>query len=362
LTVDPRLEAYARLLVERCLDVQPGWQVGLFSSYLARPLLLELLRQIARRGAHALPRVSVTESLISREPAWAAEAPEELLRELSPIERYFYENADGYIVAYAPENTREGSDVSPERQALLRESLRPVLPRILNREIRWVACLYPTPALAQEASMTTAAFEDFVYAACLRDWDAEGERMQRIADRFDATEAVRLVGPGTDLSFSLAGRHGMVDAGDANMPAGEVFYSPVEDSAEGLVTFSEYPAWYGGFQLRGVRLRFEGGRIVEASSENDEDFLHATLDTDEGARRLGEFGIGCNPAITEPLGNPLFDEKIYGTVHLAVGAGFPLLGGTNESAVHWDIVKELRNGGEIWCDGELVQKNGEWQF
>ena len=362
MTVDPRVEAYARLLVERCLDVQPGWQVALFSSDLARPLMLELLRQLARRGAYALPRVSVTESLLFREPAWAAEAPEDLLRELAPLERAFYDGIDAYVVAYAPENTREGSDVSPGRQALLREALRPIVPRILNFEIRWVACVYPTPALAQEAGMTTAAFEDFVYDACLRDWDAEGERMRRIADRFDAAETVRVVGPGTDLTFSLAGRQGKVDAGDANMPAGEVFYSPVEDSAEGVVTFSEYPAWYGGFQLRGVRLRFEGGRVVDASADNDEEFLLATLDTDEGARVLGEFGIGCNPAITEPMGNPLFDEKIYGTIHLALGAGFPMLGGTNESGVHWDIVKELREDGELWCDGELVQKNGEWTF
>jgi aminopeptidase len=331
-------------------------------GYLARPLLLEIVRLIARRGAYAITRVPLTESLLSREPAWAAEAPEQLLRELPPVERAFWDGIDADIALYAPENSRDGTGVSPERQSLLREALRPIMPRILNREIKWVACMYPTPALAQDAGMTTEAFADFLYRACLRDWDAEAERMRRIADRFDTAEAVRIVGVDTDLTFSIAGRRGQVDGGDSNIPAGEVFYSPVEDSANGVVTFGEYPGWYGGHQVQGIRFRFEDGVIVEASSESDEDFLLATLDTDEGARRLGEFGIGCNEGIDRAFGNALFDEKIYGTIHLAIGAGFPFLGGTNESAVHWDIVKELRNGGEIWLDGELVQKNGAWQF
>jgi len=299
---------------------------------------------------------------VPAEPAWAAEAPEELLRELPPLERAFWDGIDAGVFVLAPENMRDGSEVSPERQGLIREAMLPAMPRIFNNEIKWVACMYPTPAIAQDARMTTAAFADFLYGACLRDWDAEGRRMQAIADRFDAADEVRIVGVETDLTLSLEGRQGQVDAGDSNMPAGEVFYSPVEDSANGAVTFGEYPSWYGGHQVRGIRFRFEGGVIVEASSESDEDFLLATIDTDAGARRLGEFGIGCNEGIDRAYGNALFDEKIHGTVHLAIGGGFPFLGGTNESAVHWDIVKELRNGGEIWLDGELVQQNGTWQF
>jgi aminopeptidase len=336
--------------------------VSVSGGYLGRPLLLEIVRMSARRGAYAITRVPLTESLLSREPAWAAEAPEELLRELPPVEQAFWEGIDAYISLYAPENSRDGTDVSPARQSLLREAMRPIMPRILNNEIRWVACMYPTPALAQDAGMTTEAFADFLYSACLRDWDAEAARMRRIADRFDAADEVRIVGVETELTFSIAGRRGEVDGGDANIPAGEVFYCPIEDSANGVVTFGEYPGWYGGHQVQGIRFRFEDGVIVDASSESDEDFLLATLNTDEGARRLGEFGIGCNEGIDRAFGNALFDEKIYGTIHLAIGAGFPFLGGTNESAVHWDIVKELRNGGEIWLDGELVQQNGAWQF
>ena len=331
-------------------------------GYLARPLLLEVVRLIGQRGAYALSRIPLTDSLLQAEPAWAAEAPEELLRELPPIERAFWEAIDAGVFVLAQENTRDGTEVSPRRHSLLREARRPILPRILNEEIKWVGCMYPTPGIAQDAHMSTQAFADFLYGACLRDWDAEGARMRRIADRFDAADEVRIVGAVTDLTFSIAGRHGDVDAGTSNMPAGEVFYSPVEDSANGVVTFGEYPGWYGGHQVQGIRFRFEDGVIVEASSETDEDFLLTTLDTDEGARRLGEFGIGCNEGIDRAYGNALFDEKIHGTIHLAIGAGFPFLGGTNESVVHWDIVKELRNGGEIWLDGDLVQKDGAWQF
>jgi aminopeptidase len=186
--------------------------------------------------------------------------------------------------------------------------------------------------------------------------------MQEIADRFDRASTVRIVAADTDLTFSLEGRHGKVDALGANMPGGEVFYSPVEDSAEGVISYSEYPACYLGHEVAGVRLRFEGGRVVEASATSDEAFLLGTLDTDEGARRLGEFGIGCNPGITRHMKNTLFDEKMEGTVHLAIGTGFPQLGGTNTSAIHWDMVKELRSDGRIELDGEVVQESGEWRI
>jgi aminopeptidase len=196
----------------------------------------------------------------------------------------------------------------------------------------------------------------------LLDWDAEAKKMERIKERFDRADEVRIVGAETDLTLSLAGREGKVDAGGANIPGGEVFYSPVEDSAEGTVAFIEFPAVLAGREIEGIRLRFEGGKVVDASAAKNEAFLIETLDTDEGARRLGELGIGCNPGITRHMKNTLFDEKIYGTVHLALGKGFPWLGGSNDSLIHWDIVKDLRNGGELYCDGELVQQSGEWKL
>jgi aminopeptidase len=355
---DPRVEAYAKLLVERCVDVQPGWQVLVFSSPLGRPLVEEVVRCVARRGAYALPRVSLS----GLDSIWLREAPEELLKDLAPIEAHSVENADCYVAIGAPENTRDGSDVPPERLALRRQAMQPHYADFFADKKKWVGCQYPTAALAQEAGMSLDAFSDFLYGAVLIDWDEEERKMARIAERFDAADRVRVVGADTDITFSIAGRKGKVSGADANMPSGEVFYSPVEDAAEGVVAFSEYPACYFGHQVYGVRLRFQDGRVVEASAERDEDFLLATLDTDEGARVLGEFGIGCNPGIQEHMKNTLFDEKIYGTVHFAVGHGFPFIGGTNVSAVHWDMVKDLRRGGRIELDGELVQENGEWVF
>jgi aminopeptidase len=355
---DPRIEAYARLLVERCIDVKPGWQVMIRSTPLARPLVEEVVRCVARRGAYALLR----ESFATTGLAWAEVAPEALLKELPAIERYAYEHVDAYMGIGAPENTRDGSELGADRQNLLREAERPFRERVLSLTMPWVGCQFPTPALAQEAGMSLRAYEDFLYGACLLNWDEEGRKMRRIADRFDRADQVRIVGADTDLTFSLKGRRGQVDDGHYNMPGGEVFYSPVEDSANGVVTFAEFPAVYGGHEVDGAQLTFRGGRVVRATARRDEDFLIKTLDADPGARVLGEFGIGCNPGIQRHMKNTLFDEKIYGTIHLALGAGFPFIGGTNKSSVHWDMVKDLRQNGRIYCDGELVQENGTWVF
>ena len=165
---------------------------------------------------------------------------------------------------------------------------------------------------------------------------------------------------GTDLRLSVAGRRAGVDAGTGNMPGGEFFVCPVETSTEGTIAFTEFPALWGGRQVRGIRLRFSEGRVVDASADSEEDFLLETLDTDEGARRIGELGIGCNPGIDRYMGNVYFDEKINGTIHLALGSGFDSIGGTNDSAIHWDIVKDLRVGGRIELDGKVVQENGIW--
>jgi aminopeptidase len=352
---DPRLASYASLLVDRCIDVQPGWQVLVRASPEARPLVEEVVAAIARRGAYALPRLS-----FSRTSTWVAEAPEELLAHVPQIDAHELDHAHSFMVIDAPENTRDGIDISPERLMLRRQAYRPHAEPFFAGEKPWVGCQYPTPALAQDAGMGLRAYEDFLYSAVLVDWEALGERMREIAVHFDAAGEVRITGDGTDLTFSLEGRSGHVDAIGANMPGGEVFYSPVEDSAQGTVAFSEYPACYGGRAIENVRLRFEGGRAVDASASTDEEFLIKTLDTDDGARVLGEFGIGCNPGIQRHTQNTLFDEKIEGTIHLALGNGFPFLGGTNISAVHWDMVKNLRGSGSIELDGKVVQRDGSW--
>jgi aminopeptidase len=355
---DPRVTAYAKLLVERCLDVQPGWQVVVSAGVLARPLVESVSRLLGRRGAYAVQRLSLTGTGIN--VPWAREAPDELLDNPASIETYAFHEADAWIGIEAPENTRELAGLEPERLGRIQAGLRPHVERVFTYDLKWVGCQFPTAALAQDAGMSLAEFEDFLYGACLLDWDAERERMSRYAERFDEAEEVRIAANGTDLTLSLAGRTGFVDAGGANIPGGEFFYSPLEDSASGTISFTEFPAVYGGREVQGIRLRFEQGKVVDASADANEPFLFEMLDLDEGARRLGELGIGCNPRITEHMKNTLFDEKIDGTVHLALGNGLPEVGGENVSQLHWDIVKDLRESGRLELDGKVVQESGRW--
>ncbi len=364
-----RVERYAELLLDTCLGVERGWQVIVWGSPWARPLLEEVMKQLGERGAYPLLRLSFNGSGGSAyHRAWVRHAPLDVLSEPASIEVHAWEHCDAWLGVQAPENTRDGADIPTERTNTVNEAYDPARSRLGSGDrvrpsrdsIPWVLCWYPTPALAQDAGMTLPAFADFLYDACLIDWKGLHERISRHAQLFDAAEEVRIVAAGTDLRLSVAGRRADVDAGTGNMPGGELFVCPVERSAEGTIAFTEFPAQYLGRQVRGIRLRFSEGRVVDASADSEEDFLLETLDTDEGARRIGELGIGCNPGIDRYLGNVYFDEKINGTIHLALGHGFEDIGGTNQSAIHWDIVKDLRSGGRIELDGKVVQEDGVW--
>ena len=356
---DPRVEQYAEILVDRCLTVEPGDQVMVAGSPLAAPLVKEVTRRLALKDAYPLMRISLDGGAMTP-LEWSSTATMERLAEPAPLIVHEWEQIDAMIHIDAPTNVRDRSALAVERQNVLQAANRPMIGRMLEGTLPWGGCQYPGPAHAQEAGMSTDEFADFLYGAVLLDWEAERERMQRYCDRFDAASEVRIVGAGTDLRLSLQGRKGEVDAYGANVPGGEFFFSPVEDSAEGVIEFSEFAGSYGGRDVEGIRLRFEGGKVVEASARTNEDFLLKTLDTDEGARRVGELGIGCNPGITRYMKNTLFDEKMDGTIHVAIGNGFPFVGGENVSAIHWDIVKDLRAGGRIELDGEVVQENGRW--
>ena len=298
---DARIDAYARLLVERSVGVQNGWQVYVRATPLARPLLEAVEEEIARRGAY--PIVYMGWDSVGGQ--FARYAPLEVLARPAPLLLRAWEECDAFIAIAAPENVRDGSDLSDERRRLLQERMEPLRRRQMGMHVPWVICQFPTNAAAQEAGMTLPDYEDFVLGSVLLDWDAEARRMLEIARLFDAADEVRIVADGTDLRLSLAGRTGAV-----------------EDATEGVVTFSEFPGLYYGHEVSGVRLVFEGGRVVDASAAFGEDFLLKTLDTDEGARRLGELGIGCNRGICRYTKNVGFDEKIDGTIHLAIGNSY----------------------------------------
>ncbi len=246
----------------------------------------------------------------------------------------------------------------------------PVLARMMDRsatgEFRWCYTLYPTNAYASEAEMSLADYEDFYFGACLADdpdpltaWKRASAECERLAEWIEGHEEVRVTAPGTDITLGIAGRKFIPCVGDRNMPDGEFFTGPIEDSVQGEVSF-HLPAVIGGREVSGVRLRFESGKVVDASAERGEEFLIQLLDTDEGARRLGELGIGTNYAIDRGTLEVLLDEKMGGTVHMAVGRSYPESGGVNESAVHTDLVCDLRRGGKIEVDGIVMQEDGKF--
>jgi aminopeptidase len=357
---DPRDRDYADLIVDGCLGVQPGWQVLVGGNPQARPLLEEVCGAVARRGAYALLRISF-EGFLAQSLRWVADAPLELLAAPAGVTVSELETVDALLFVAAPDNTRASAAVPSERMGALQAAYRPATKRMMNNDIPWVACQYPTAALAQEAGLSTDDFAQLLYGSVLLDWAAEGERMRAISTHFDAASVVRIIGEGTDLRLSLEGRVMKVDALGANLPGGEFFGCPIEDSAEGVISFAEFPAVYRGREMTGIRLVFEAGRVVDASAETNEAYLIETLDLDDGARRLGELGVGCNPGITRYMKNTLFDEKMNGTVHLAVGNSYTDLGGTNQSAIHWDLVKDLRlPGSRLELDGVVVQSEGAW--
>jgi aminopeptidase len=238
--------------------------------------------------------------------------------------------------------------------------------RAADGELRWVLTAFPTHGLAGEAGMSLTEYEDFYYKACMVDdaepltaWARTSEETKRLRDWIQGKEEIHITGPGTDVKLNVAGRNWIASFGLHNMPDGEFFTGPVEDSVEGEVAFS-FPAVYAGREVAGVKFRFEGGRVVDASSEQGEDFLLEMLDTDQGARTLGELGIGTNYGIATGTRGILLDEKIGGTIHMAIGKAYPESGGVNDSAVHWDMVCDLRQGGRITVDGEDFQVDGRF--
>jgi len=290
---------------------------------------------------------------------------------VAPPSRLLYETYDVIISLSGSANTKELTNIDPAKLALSQRASGEVFKTFMLRastgELRWVGTLFPTAAYAQDAEMGLAEYEEFVFNACLPDpadpvrhWQEMSARQARLVDWLRGKEILRVEAPDVDLRMSIAGRTFVNCDGKRNMPDGEIFTGPVEDSVEGHVRFS-YPSVYQGRRVEGAELWFEKGRVVKARATKGEEFLQKTLDVDAGARTVGEFAIGTNPGITRATGNTLYDEKIRGSFHMALGGGMPETGSRNESAIHWDLVCDLMHGGRIWVDDLLMYEKGEFK-
>jgi aminopeptidase len=351
--IDPR--RFAALLCDWCLEVAPGQQVLVSSTSLAEPLLDALHAAILDRDAWPIMQMS--------SPAWGsdfyAHARERHLDGYPAIDRLRAETIDARLGIDAPRNAAALADVDPARIA--RASVARAELRELGLAGRWAGTLWPTPALAQLAGMSEARYEAFVNRALFLDrddpvaaWRALSVRQAELVARLTPAREIRIQAPGTDLTLSVAGRTWVNSDGRRNMPSGEVFTGPHESSANGTIAFT-IPTGPRGVTVSGVELDFRDGEVVGARAQQGEAYLRQTLATDDGARYLGEIGIGTNAGIDVATGHILFDEKMAGTVHLAIGRSYPETGGTNVSAVHWDLICDLREGGEILADGEPLR-------
>ena len=364
---DPRVATLADLLVNYSLELQPGQIVRLDGGTVAAPFVRELYRSALRAGANPRTRIEV-EGL---DVIAVGEATEEQLTFISEIDRFEIENVDAIVTIWADRNTRALSRADPDRVSKKIASRRQLTNRFWERidegKAKWVGTRFPTEAHAQDAEMSLLEYEDFVYGAChvraeenpVVHWRAVSLELSARARELNTFTELRVVGPDTDLRLNMAEREWLAADGKLNMPDGEIFTSPVETETEGEIRFS-FPAIFQGRGVDDVRLRFEGGRVVQAEAGNGNEFLQSLLDMDEGARILGEVAFGLNYEIDRFTRDILFDEKIGGTMHFALGSSFKMLGGRNESGLHWDMICDLRSEGEVYADGELVWKAGQF--
>jgi len=363
---DPRVENLGRILVRYSVKLKEGDTCVIRGPTAGEPLIAAVYEEALRAGAN--PTIAM--SFNGQSASYFGSASDAQLEWISPVARWEAEECDANIVIGAETNTRELSQVPPERQAKRRAATRELMETTLRRsaegDFRWVYTLFPTQAYASDAEMSLGEFEDFYYGACFADaedpvaaWRKASEEWKRLAESIEGHEEVHVTAPGTDIRLGIAGRKFIAADGEHNMPDGEFFTAPVEDSVEGEVSF-HLPAMVGGREVVGARLRFDSGKVVDASADRGEDYLVSLLDTDEGSRTLGELGIGTNFGIDRGTRDVLLDEKIGGTVHMAVGASYPECGGRNESAVHTDLVCDLRLGGRIEVDGKPFQEDGRF--
>ena len=363
---DRRVESLARVICEYSLRVEAGQLMLIEAPALAEPLVLGIVTRALEMGA--LPRVRVAAE--GSQLAFLSEAAEEQLTTLLPSAMPEMAAIDLRVAIHSAWNTRELSGVDPAKVAAVREARAPLMELYMRRsaakELRWCVTAYPCEAFAQDADMSLAAYEDFVYRAGwlhlpdpVAAWRGFAEKLRAIADRLSGVRTLRVLAEDTDLTVGVAGRTWVPCNGERNFPDGEVFTGPIETETTGDVRFS-FPAIFSGREVEDVRLRFDGGRVVRSEAAAGQELLRQMLAIDDGASILGEFAIGTNYGVQGFSKQILFDEKIGGTCHMAVGAGYLETGSTNHSGLHWDMVCDLRSGGEIHADGELIYRDGRF--
>ena len=364
---DPRIEKLAGVLVNYSVGVRPGQSVRISGPPMAQPLIVELHRKVLEAGGHPLVRMNPGEL----EEIFYKTASEQQLRYFSPISLFEIEQLDCSIGIWADENTRALTGCDPRKIGIGQAARKPYLDIFLKRaaegKLRWTGTDYPTQASAQDAEMSLAEYEDFVFSAGFLDrpdpvaeWKKVSQRQQLLVDYLNGKSDYHVTAAnGTDVRMSVAGHRWINCDGHENFPDGEVFTGPVVDSVNGRIHFS-FPAVHHGREVQDVKLTFKHGKVVDASASKGQDFLFSMLDTDAGSRFLGECAIGTNYMIRRYTRSTLFDEKIGGTVHFALGAGYPETGNTNQSGLHWDMVVDLRPGGSIEIDGVKINIDGKF--
>jgi len=352
--MDPRTKKLADILVNHSIRVKKNYKIELSFGIEAKPLALECYKLILKKGAYPIVHAGVPGFAY----AYYNLASKEQLKRPPKLALIEAKMVHGSIGIGAPLNTKELTSIDPKRLTLRGRALKELCEIHLKKD-NWVGCEFPTQALAQDAEMSLEEFEDFVYNACLQDWKKEEKKQEKLKRIIDKGKHVRIVADDTDLSFSIKGRQGIKCYGERNMPDGEVFCAPVDNSAEGYIKYT-YPGIKVGKEVDGVYLEFKKGKVVKATAEKNEKLLREMIKTDAGSSRIGEFGIGMNSKIKKFIKQILFDEKIGGTIHLALGRAYREGGGKNDSAIHWDMIKDLRKGGRFYIDKKLIQKNGKF--
>lgn len=363
---DIRLQRMANVLVNYSLAIKPKDRLGIIAS----PVAADLVREVYRAAIHAGAYVETAIQIPGLAEIDLKEGSDDQLSYIPPALRNFFEENEALLNLFSDVNTKSMSGVDPARIAFYQKAMRNVQETYMKRSadgsLKWSIAMFPTNAYAQDANMSLSDFEEFVYRACfLNDedpvarWQELAAQQERLVSWLEGKHSVHVLGQDTDLTLSIEGRNFINDKGEKNFPGGEFFTSPVETSANGYIRYS-FPASFNGRSVEDVRLRFENGVVVEASAAQGQDYLDSMLGIDEGARRLGEFAFGNNVNVDRCTKNILFDEKMGGTIHLALGAGFPEVGSTNTSSLHWDMVCDLRQGSEIRVDDQVFSKDGKF--